>query len=307
MSANENPWEALNEQCDASSPSACSAPTLTEIARRLANTPSSCSAGTASTSASSTSSVGRRSSRSVPSCWWQWPFACGAPEPLPKSSSVAARESAEAWKAQWAQADELLEIENVLRKNIAGTNPSSLEAALRWATMTVGVDRDLKQMARKRLPYLRLRERLFQAMESGDSEMLEDVLSQACWVGLDAETLEIARRKLAELKLDWLPTRIVSANDLKASPDDSTATSQRECTICLGIYKEHDTQIFLPCCHRFHADCIKEWLIRRLECPVCHHNPYRPHHVALWDVAPWDAAASPRSDAPHQLSRQHFG
>lgn len=246
---------------------------LSELAKRLANSPSSPSqAGTGSTSTGSTRTVDTIP-RTVPSCWWNWPFGCGATQPLPASNIAA---SAEAWE----DAEEVVRVESALRETIADTDPHSLEVALRWAKAVVGVDRELMILARRRLPNLRCRDRVLRATRSSDVGRLEEVIEQASWVGVDAEIIDRAKVRLATLQLDWLPLHSFNAQDLHVAADPSTPMSHRECTICLETYREYDTQTFLPCCHRFHAHCAKRWLARRSECPVC-------SHTAVYAASPW--------------------
>lgn len=230
-------------------------------------------AGTSSTSAGTRSSTASTSASSnnysvpiaVPSCWWEWPFGCGASAPVPASSIAVSGEA-------WEEAEEVLRAESNLRESIAGGTVFSLEEALRWARSVGGVDRELLKIGRQRLPRLRLREKLLQAMKGGDKERLEEVLSEVCSLGLDNEILDQARTQLAALQLDWLPLRTITVEDLKVVDNPSAPVSHRECTICLETYREHDTQAFLPCCHRFHEKCVKKWLARSTDCPVCKHN-----------------------------------
>ena len=42
-----------------------------------------------------------------------------------------------------------------------------------------------------------------------------------------------------------------------------------ECPICL---ETDDRQVCaLPCLHKFHTECIREWFKRRYTCPMCNH------------------------------------
>jgi len=50
------------------------------------------------------------------------------------------------------------------------------------------------------------------------------------------------------------------------------ADTEATCAICLSEYKQGDRIRTLPCCHRYHVDCIDQWLGTSSACPVCKHN-----------------------------------
>ena len=42
------------------------------------------------------------------------------------------------------------------------------------------------------------------------------------------------------------------------------------CMICLEEFKKRDKILTLPCdWHYFHAKCIRPWLVKNQQCPVC--------------------------------------
>ena len=41
------------------------------------------------------------------------------------------------------------------------------------------------------------------------------------------------------------------------------------CCICLSELVVDDTIHILPCKHKFHVDCIKQWLLKKQCCPLC--------------------------------------
>jgi len=49
----------------------------------------------------------------------------------------------------------------------------------------------------------------------------------------------------------------------KLTPD------KKECSICLEEFVEDVYITYLPCIHAYHSKCIKEWLNRSNECPIC--------------------------------------
>ena len=46
-------------------------------------------------------------------------------------------------------------------------------------------------------------------------------------------------------------------------------TSVELCSICIESYLPQQKSITLPCNHKFHSNCIKEWLEQELTCPMC--------------------------------------
>jgi Ring finger domain len=45
--------------------------------------------------------------------------------------------------------------------------------------------------------------------------------------------------------------------------------SNEECSICLASYESSDILRTLPCCHKFHRDCIDQWMSQSTYCPMC--------------------------------------
>jgi len=43
----------------------------------------------------------------------------------------------------------------------------------------------------------------------------------------------------------------------------------RVCIICLDVYVPGERIRLLPCVHRFHVDCIDQWLKKHTTCPLC--------------------------------------
>jgi E3 ubiquitin-protein ligase RNF13 len=41
------------------------------------------------------------------------------------------------------------------------------------------------------------------------------------------------------------------------------------CAVCLCAYELGEKVAVLPCRHRYHAQCVKQWLANRVSCPVC--------------------------------------
>jgi hypothetical protein len=47
----------------------------------------------------------------------------------------------------------------------------------------------------------------------------------------------------------------------------------QECSICLEIMTENR---ILPCCHKFHSNCINIWLKENNNCPLCRQDVSPP-------------------------------
>ena len=45
--------------------------------------------------------------------------------------------------------------------------------------------------------------------------------------------------------------------------------ANKSCMICLEEFKSKEKVVALPCLHLFHKKCIKKWMERKKECPVC--------------------------------------
>ncbi|XP_074293689.1 putative RING-H2 finger protein ATL69 [Silene latifolia] len=69
---------------------------------------------------------------------------------------------------------------------------------------------------------------------------------------------------LTQEMIDSYPRVVVGESGRMLQQDDNT------CPICLTEYLINDTLKILPeCLHRYHADCLDEWLSRNATCPVC--------------------------------------
>ena len=48
--------------------------------------------------------------------------------------------------------------------------------------------------------------------------------------------------------------------------------TDKNCCICLSDFKADDNVSVLSCKHLFHHDCIVEWSMYKINCPVCREN-----------------------------------
>ncbi|KAJ6822841.1 E3 ubiquitin-protein ligase Arkadia-like [Iris pallida] len=66
-----------------------------------------------------------------------------------------------------------------------------------------------------------------------------------------------------------LKTSVCAPLALTLSPLSSGSLLNERCTVCLVEYEEEERIGTLDCGHSYHADCIKEWLLIKNQCPIC--------------------------------------
>jgi len=64
-------------------------------------------------------------------------------------------------------------------------------------------------------------------------------------------------------------TTATAYNDPYIDSDDDNDDDAETCTICILSIKDGDHIGALQCDHKFHVDCLKEWIKRRNVCPLC--------------------------------------
>eukprot|EP01039_Chlorochromonas_danica_P014613 gene14613-17086_t len=63
------------------------------------------------------------------------------------------------------------------------------------------------------------------------------------------------------------------------------------CGICQETMFLHEARVFLPCAHRFHADCVHDWLHHHRRCPYCR-TAVAPQDICLLHATSSTASAA---------------
>ena len=58
-------------------------------------------------------------------------------------------------------------------------------------------------------------------------------------------------------------------NTIKFKASAELSEDNRKCVICIADYLPGDDLKVLPCLHRFHIECIENWLKSSPLCPIC--------------------------------------
>nr|XP_009776821.1 PREDICTED: putative RING-H2 finger protein ATL50 [Nicotiana sylvestris]XP_016439638.1 PREDICTED: putative RING-H2 finger protein ATL50 [Nicotiana tabacum] len=83
--------------------------------------------------------------------------------------------------------------------------------------------------------------------------------------------------------LKYLKTRLHRAPVPKdeVNPTKTEVVSDEEpeiCAICQAEYEEEETMGTLQCGHEYHMDCIKQWILRKQDCPMCRASIFPSQH-----------------------------
>ncbi|CDW82135.1 zinc finger protein [Stylonychia lemnae] len=79
-------------------------------------------------------------------------------------------------------------------------------------------------------------------------------------INLDEDVVQSVPDRLVGM----LPISKFTQNNLQNFSEEN-----KSCTICMSSYELQEEYMILPCLHRFHSECIKEWFQRRNTCPNC--------------------------------------
>lgn len=65
------------------------------------------------------------------------------------------------------------------------------------------------------------------------------------------------------------PELLQSQRKMNSNHDLSSNQYDNTCPICMEEYTVSKEPRWLPCCHKFHRDCVNQWLSIRPVCPCC--------------------------------------
>merc|ERR1712228_1150837 len=75
----------------------------------------------------------------------------------------------------------------------------------------------------------------------------------------------------ATCMMDFKGNSVAAGSHGESENDRDPPYSQ--CMICLEDFIDGDKLRLLPCLHRYHIDCVDQWLQKfRLECPLCRYK-----------------------------------
>lgn len=57
-----------------------------------------------------------------------------------------------------------------------------------------------------------------------------------------------------------------------------------KCMVCMEEFADGETLRSLPCLHRYHQNCIDQWLVRCAACPICKQNITAPQNLSSRNV-----------------------
>jgi hypothetical protein len=58
-------------------------------------------------------------------------------------------------------------------------------------------------------------------------------------------------------------------NNSQTEEEEGKAFHHKDCTVCLEPFKASDVAAKLDCGHKFHENCLVDWLEKKSNCPIC--------------------------------------
>lgn len=95
--------------------------------------------------------------------------------------------------------------------------------------------------------------------------------------GLDYEALlrlgdlmgDVVPRGLSQSQINRLPSILHDEETAKTMTSSEGREDHKQCYVCLTEYSNAERLRILPCFHRFHSECIDEWIKSNPTCPLC--------------------------------------
>ncbi|KAJ8266784.1 hypothetical protein GJAV_G00134660 [Gymnothorax javanicus] len=87
-----------------------------------------------------------------------------------------------------------------------------------------------------------------------------------------------------------------AVNKIKSMPTATCLQLQQHNDICAICYQDMKTAVMTPCCHFFHAGCLKKWLYVQETCPLCHGQ--------LKSQSQPNPTTAPAQDAPQPANQE---
>merc|ERR1711871_27864 len=72
------------------------------------------------------------------------------------------------------------------------------------------------------------------------------------------------------------PNEVVNSFDKVLFEKLATEEEVDQCSICICEYEQGEEVMVLPCNHRFHGDCIRQWLEQSTKSPLCNQAVLEP-------------------------------
>eukprot|EP00540_Astrosyne_radiata_P011579 CAMPEP_0116824134 /NCGR_PEP_ID=MMETSP0418-20121206/1229_1 /TAXON_ID=1158023 /ORGANISM="Astrosyne radiata, Strain 13vi08-1A" /LENGTH=208 /DNA_ID=CAMNT_0004452473 /DNA_START=1 /DNA_END=627 /DNA_ORIENTATION=- len=107
-------------------------------------------------------------------------------------------------------------------------------------------------------------------------EMMNETGAAATLPTRRVKSLALKTRRYKESPNDDHDLQLQQQRD---DPQDEDDEGHLTCTICLGPIQEGDRVGELASCnHVFHVTCLKSWLVRRNQCPLCAQHAATPQY-----------------------------
>jgi len=92
--------------------------------------------------------------------------------------------------------------------------------------------------------------------------------------GMNLEDMSYEELLALEERMGAVSKRAASQQQIQSIPVTTVRSKESvqesgNCTVCLNEFEAGEQQKILPCCHKYHAECIDQWLRVNNTCPVC--------------------------------------